>query len=158
MYLLQFFFLILNQSEERKKPTTFISKLRLIERDRGDFITLSLFSKPALWLADLSQVFCVKCEGNDNPLLPAAAPTEPGRLFNARRPTSLFGFFSLYQMSDFAQIFTHSAGGGCFFFQFSAFFPQFSVMPHHITVQYMHIRSMVEMQTLGPRTNYIKFL
>lgn len=41
----------------------------------GAFITLPLFSKPTLSLADISEVFCVKCEGRDSPLPPPPAPT-----------------------------------------------------------------------------------
>lgn len=55
----------------------------------GAFITLSLFSKPTLSLADISQGFCVKCEGRDSPLPPPPAPTESGQRFNALCPSFL---------------------------------------------------------------------
>lgn len=73
---------------------------------------LPLFLKPTLSLADISEVFCVKCEGRDSPLPPPSAPTESGQLFNTLRLPSPFCSFP-YQMSVFTQIFTHSAGCGC---------------------------------------------
>lgn len=87
-------FVIIYQSEEKIKAHHLYAQAQLEWTcDWGDFITISLFSKPTLWLADLSQVFCVKCEGSDSPLLPPPAPTESGRLFNAHRPTFPFCFF-----------------------------------------------------------------
>lgn len=53
----------------------------------------SLFSKPTLSLADISEVFCAKCEGRDSPVPPPPAPTESGQLFNTLCP-SISAFFS----------------------------------------------------------------
>lgn len=81
----------------------------------GAFIRRSLFSKPTISLADISEVFCVKMWRQRQP--PPPAPTESGQLFNTLCPPLLSAFFSFpYQMSDFTQLFPHSAICGCWRF------------------------------------------
>lgn len=92
----------------------------------------SLFSKPTLSLADISEVFCVKCEGRDSPVPPPPAPTESGQLFNTLCPSiSAFFFFPIsdVRLYTVTQLFPHTAICGCVFFL--VFF--LVELIHHIT-------------------------
>lgn len=78
--------------ERKRMPRLYAQELLGRTSEWGAFITLPLFSKPTLSLADISEIFCVKCEGRDSPLPPPPAPTESGRLFNTLSPPFLFAF------------------------------------------------------------------
>lgn len=110
----------------RETPPLCLSTVRVNKWVRGFHYASSVF-KATLSLADISEVFCVKCEGRDSLLPPPPAPTESGQLFNTLRPPSPSCFFP-YQMSDFTQIITHNAGCGCW---------RFFELIHHVTQGYV---------------------
>lgn len=82
---------------KRKRKSTFMLEYSKNGQVSEGLSLHSLFSKPTLSLADISEVFCVKCEGRDSPVPPPPAPTESGQLFNTLCP-SLSAFFFPYQM------------------------------------------------------------
>lgn len=98
----------------RKKPTTFMPTAQLEWTcEWGDFVTsFPLFKAHSLVGWPFSGLLCKIWRQWQ----PFAASTSPHRVWPALQ-CSLSGIsfllFFLYQMSDFAQIFTHSVGGGC---------------------------------------------
>lgn len=130
-------FSIIYQSEEKIKAHHLYAWAQLEWTcEWGDFIALPAFISHPLVGWPFSGLLCKMWRQWQ----PFAASSSPHRVWLALQcsPSHVsFLLFSPYQMSDFAQIFSHSAGGGCerflfFKFRFHLFFlHSFQLSPTH---------------------------